>query len=1111
MSDIQPPITLEMVDGTKVVVPDSLDQITPYVLQEQGDWFEDEIKFLRRLVQPGQTVVDIGANMGVYALSLARRVGPTGQVWAFEPASATAELLEASIAANGTTWLQLQRQALSDHSGTAWLQTLGQSELNSLGPEQGPGEEVPLTTLDACLEQFGWQQVDLLKIDAEGEEERILAGGQHFFAELSPLVMFELKAGTELHLELVDRFNSLGYACYRLVPGLDALMPFDPAAGVDGYLLNLFAAKPDRATALAAGGWLVPAAHPQTPEPPELQPYHWSRVLTQLPYGQALALQWEQHNGDELSAAATEPLALWAFAQDLAQPIDQRLGALQQSYRLLSELAREKDRLTHQSSLARVAWELGERTAALRALGHLIPALEAGIEPSPKEPFLPPSSRFDGIDPNGRLGEWLDAAALEGDEQLGHYSSYFSGTKARPRLERLQALGFTSVAVQQRLAVLNRRFPPRTPASPEMERPNADQITCSEKAWELIEAGDIEGGKALLDEARRMGDRCSKALHFIAKATFALGKSSEAVVMLQRAVELDTNNPAVLLELGISLKAIGDPAAAEAVIHQAVWLYGFLLASGEPRAGDLSNLGIAFHELGDTTQALEYLDQALEIDPGLESALRRKATIFSGQQDHHDAAMEIWGRLQANKPEDLGLIVNRAILLIRYGEMDEAIALINQVLSISPSFMTAHGALAFAHSISGERAVKAHLAHLQDFWHLQRAGEARIARPPIILNLPKDGEKLRVGFLSAELGDHVVSKFLEPFLTHYDRSRFEVELIEVHEHRSLKALQLGQLADAVLTVQGLNLEDSRQRIRSRGYNVIVETSGFTQNSGISILADRCAPVQCHYIGFHASTGLETIDWFIGDELTAAEELSDQYVEKLWRLPRLWLASNLQESLPKIESLNHGSRPILGSFNQFGKVREETLGFWAAAMELLPAAKLHLKNYSSDSERPQGRILQQLERSGVDPSRVHFLPRTASRIEHLECYRTIDVALDTTPWAGATTTFDALSMGVPVVGILGGTTAGRMTSSILRALGKVEWITTTPTTFADAVERLVSDLAALRAGRLTLQQNVLESPLFNGRDLTRHLQDTFTAMVSQVSSGPGLSKASTNTN
>ena len=79
-----------LVDGTKVVAPDSLELITPYVLREQQDWFEDEIKFLRRLLQPGEKAIDVGANCGVYTVSIAQAVGPSGKVWAFEPASSTA-------------------------------------------------------------------------------------------------------------------------------------------------------------------------------------------------------------------------------------------------------------------------------------------------------------------------------------------------------------------------------------------------------------------------------------------------------------------------------------------------------------------------------------------------------------------------------------------------------------------------------------------------------------------------------------------------------------------------------------------------------------------------------------------------------------------------------------------------------------------------------------------------------------------------------------------------------------------------------------------------------------------------------------------------------------
>src|SRR5512145_3343913 len=116
---MHPTTTVTLVDGVRVVVPDTLDLITPYVLQEQQDWFEDEIRFLRRLLQPGQKVIDIGANYGVYTLSMAHVVGPEGRVWAFEPATNTARLLAEGIASNGFSQVILEPSALSNACGTA--------------------------------------------------------------------------------------------------------------------------------------------------------------------------------------------------------------------------------------------------------------------------------------------------------------------------------------------------------------------------------------------------------------------------------------------------------------------------------------------------------------------------------------------------------------------------------------------------------------------------------------------------------------------------------------------------------------------------------------------------------------------------------------------------------------------------------------------------------------------------------------------------------------------------------------------------------------------------------------------------------------------------------
>jgi FkbM family methyltransferase len=166
---------LSLYDGTKVLVPDSINLLTPYVIQEQLDWFEDEIKFIRELIQPGQNVIDIGANYGLYTLAFAKKVGQSGIVYAYEPSSATASILSESVKANGFSQIIIEKKALSNEDGEANLSINENSELNSLVNRSGLNdlsEKVTVTTLDNCMTSFGWENIDFVKIDAEGAEEK---------------------------------------------------------------------------------------------------------------------------------------------------------------------------------------------------------------------------------------------------------------------------------------------------------------------------------------------------------------------------------------------------------------------------------------------------------------------------------------------------------------------------------------------------------------------------------------------------------------------------------------------------------------------------------------------------------------------------------------------------------------------------------------------------------------------------------------------------------------------------------------------------------------------------------------------------------------------------
>lgn len=462
-----------MADGVKIVVPDSLNLITSYVLQEQQDWFEDESSFVRHLLKLGDNVIDIGANYGVYTLAMAKCVGPTGRVWAFEPASATAQLLAEAIAANGFTQVVLEKSAVSSSSGTAHLSLNDNSELNALvasPSDSGLWETVPVVTLDETVDRYGIQGIDFLKIDAEGEESSILRGAECFFSKFSPLVQYEVKAGAVLHTELADSFESLGYRPYRLVPGLHVLVPFERGPQPDSYLLNLFSCKPDRAQRLAERGLLVmegdPSYHQLTKgdrkwmhEALDTGCYDWNHTIAREPYGIQLAGLWTETVALGNSAEVVKALSLYALSRDDKRCPAERVAALDASLALLKPLCRRQPSYLRLASLARVAADSGERQLAVNALRQLAMEISLHQRADPSEPFLVPGATFEKISPEvGNIGNWIFAAVLEQLERLEFYSSFYSGLSSLQRLELISKLGYGSAEMERRLQLVRQRF-----------------------------------------------------------------------------------------------------------------------------------------------------------------------------------------------------------------------------------------------------------------------------------------------------------------------------------------------------------------------------------------------------------------------------------------------------------------------------------------------------------------------------------------------------------------------------------------------------------------------------------------------------------------------------
>jgi len=239
-----------------LAVEPSFRSLVTGVLLAEGDWFEQELEFWRNWLKPGMTVIDVGANVGVYTFTAARRVGPRGRVLAVEPFSGCLRCLEETCRINELDWVKICGGAASDRSGTARLQLYTASELNEIvigdveEPVQpGSFEEVPCFTLDSLVEQENVNRVDYLKIDAEGHEMSVLIGSEKILSEFFPIILYENIASSKgSNLPVAEYLKSKGYKLFRYQPYAQELIPINSSDELEGNL-NVIAV-PDSKTYL---------------------------------------------------------------------------------------------------------------------------------------------------------------------------------------------------------------------------------------------------------------------------------------------------------------------------------------------------------------------------------------------------------------------------------------------------------------------------------------------------------------------------------------------------------------------------------------------------------------------------------------------------------------------------------------------------------------------------------------------------------------------------------------------------------------------------------------------------------------------------------------------
>jgi predicted O-linked N-acetylglucosamine transferase (SPINDLY family) len=621
-----------------------------------------------------------------------------------------------------------------------------------------------------------------------------------------------------------------------------------------------------------------------------------------------------------------------------------------------------------------------------------------------------------------------------------------------------------------------------------------------------IDAGAREEARASLAAAAALAGGSADALTARAALRRATGDATGEEQDLRAALAASPGHVQAALALGAALAAARRHAAALAILDAAL-----ARQPGEARLA--GQRGVALLELGRPAEAAAALAAAQAADPR-EPAWPANLSLALLELRRPADAAEMAARALALAPDDPRLLVNRAAALQAQGLPAAAVPVLRRATTLRPGYAVAHNNLGnalreqglaaeavaeFRAAVAadpGYRAARSNLLYalhaLDDAAPDAIAAEHRrhgaaleaAAPPPAPHANDRDPERrLRVGYVSPDLVGHPVAYFLEPMLEHRDRARFEVVCYAIGRLRDGVTARLGARAD--LWREAAELDDAAldARIRADGIDILVDLAGHTAGNRIALFARRPAPVQVAWIGYPGTTGLAAIGHRLTDAVADPPGAADaQSAERLVRLPEGFLCYRPPDAAPPPapRPAAAGAPPVFGSFNALAKTSARMVATWARILEAVPGSRLMLKHAAFADPGVQALYRTWFARHGVAAARLLLEGRTASLEAHLARYAEIDVALDPFPYAGTTTTCDALHQGVPVVTLEGDRHVARVGASLLRQAGLGELVAADTDAYVRIAVALARDPARLAALSAGLRPRLARTSLLDAR-------------------------------
>jgi len=567
-----------------------------------------------------------------------------------------------------------------------------------------------------------------------------------------------------------------------------------------------------------------------------------------------------------------------------------------------------------------------------------------------------------------------------------------------------------------------------------------------------------------------------------------MGRNEDALAPMQKAAAISPNDAEVHSNLGTIFQNQCRLDESEICCQRALEI--------KPDYAEAHyHLGNTHMDTGRLDKAETSYRRALVIKPDYAEAHSNLGTIFQNVGRLGEAevccrrALEIkWDFAAAHLT--LGNIAKDT------GRLDGAEASYRRALEIEPDNAGAHSNLLFMFAYCG---VISQVDYLE---------EARKREPLIISKamressrlrqfsvLPREGRRLRIGYISGDYRQHPVSCYVEELFRYHDRSRAEVFAYSNNAIRDRITERLDKLADHWESIVGVSDEVVCQRIEAAKIDVLVDLSGHTAFNRLKVFACRTAPIQAHYLGYFASTGITEIDYWIGDSILLPESEDGLYSETIWRLPRVWVSYLGRDDAPisRWRPTEDGT-VWLGSFNNLNKITTETVALWAIVLHALPEGRLLLKTKGLGETVNRQRIESAFATYGIVQERLELAGSTADWMSHMALYDRLDIALDPIgSVGGGTTTCDAMWMGVPVITLSGQSMGKRMTASMLSAIGHSEWIAESKIDYVAKVVAMARDVVHRDSLRFKQREKMRNSPLCDAVGLARALEDAYEEM------------------